>query len=230
MKKIYKNLSEDKYIYATKYSILKRYASAIGSIMMLFALGATLSMYFLKYKSSITDYYIYNELRELKERNEILAEKLKNEIAENDKLKKNITENNKLIIGSSKNNKDIGVNQQINKIEKKLNEIDDRTIALKQAINPYRPEEVLTVVRVKDEVNILKNRIEQIYDMLKREQDNFKNAVAREIDATGKSVYLILIVLIPLVFNFLYTTVWKDFREQKKEKAIREKANEENSP
>ncbi len=101
-------------------------------------------------------------------------------------------------------------------MDKKIENIDNKVNSLREAINPYRPEEILTVVRVKDEITILKTKIEQINDMVKREQDNFKNAVAREIDATSKSMYLILIVLIPLVFNFLYTTVWKDFRENKK--------------
>lgn len=111
----------------------------------------------------------------------------------------------------------IAMENKLIKIEKKINDIDQQTIALRQAINPIKPEEMLTIARLKDEVIILRKRIDEIYDMQKREQDYFRNAIARELDASGRTTYLIVAILVPLALTFSYT-IWKDRREEKKEK------------
>lgn len=203
-------------------SNIKSYLGVFGAVMTLLVLGATIYSTFVV-SESMTLRYKYKQLEEIKNQYEIMNNKLVNEI---NKLQETNTKQNNIITKPLKDGVDTGVSQQINKIGKRVNEIDSSIVALRQAINPYRPEEALTIVRVKDEVIMLKNRIDQLYDILKREQDNFRNSVAREMDATSKSVYLILIVLIPLVFNFLYTTVWKDFREGKKEKENKDKSDE----
>lgn len=101
-------------------------------------------------------------------------------------------------------------------MKKKIDEIDQKTIALRQAINPVKPEEVITIARIKDEVVILRKRMDEIYDLLKREQDSLSNRVSRELDSSGRSIYLIAAILVPLALTFSYT-IWRDRKEQKKE-------------
>lgn len=113
----------------------------------------------------------------------------------------------------------IAILRKFNEIDDKIKKIDEKTIALRQAINPFKPDEVLTIARLKDEVSIVKNRLEYIYDALKKDQDNFKSSVVREIEASGKSTYLILLVLGSFALNFLYSA-WKDLKEEKKEKKL----------
>ncbi|MCI5196711.1 MAG: hypothetical protein D3919_10900 [Candidatus Electrothrix sp. AW5] len=100
------------------------------------------------------------------------------------------------------------------KIEERIEEVSQQTLALRQAINPLKPEEILTIARLTDQVSLLKNDFEQIEKSLFREMDAFYKSILRELETRNNSTNLILIVLIPLVINFLYT-LWKDIRTKK---------------
>lgn len=106
------------------------------------------------------------------------------------------------------------INQEILSLQNRINQVSDQTLGLRQAINPEDPEEILTIARLTDEFKILKNDIDSIEGALQSQQRVFQESVRREIDASSSSTTLILVVLLPLVLNFLYT-VWKDFRKER---------------
>lgn len=104
---------------------------------------------------------------------------------------------------------------RISKIENELNQQTEITTSLRQAINPIKPDEILTIARLKDEITELNKNVSTLNDNLKIRQDNFEDSIKREISTSNNSTTLILVVLIPLVLNFLYT-VWKDFKKPEK--------------
>ncbi len=105
-------------------------------------------------------------------------------------------------------------NFKIADLSNKINDLNTRYFALQQAINPLKPEEVLTIVRLKDEIIQLNKILISVNEKLEREQAIFEKSIIRELEKSDKSTILILVILIPLVLNFLYT-VWKDYRENK---------------
>lgn len=99
-------------------------------------------------------------------------------------------------------------------LDDKISNLNNSLNALRQSINPLKPEEVLTIVRLQDEVKFIKESIEETKNKLENDQHNFERAIIRELEASNRSTNLILVVLIPLVSNFLYS-VWRDRREEK---------------
>lgn len=124
---------------------------------------------------------------------------------------------NNLFKENEANKGNIIINNKLKKLEQQIANINERTLALRQAINPIKPEEVITIARLRDEIMVLKDKVDKIPDELKKENDNFRIAVLREIDAAGKSTNYIWLVLIPLVLNLMWS-VFKDIREEKKDK------------
>lgn len=106
------------------------------------------------------------------------------------------------------------VGAKFKEIEQRIEQVSQQTLALRQAINPIKPDEVLTIARLKDEVSALKIDFEQVEKSLVREMEVFQKSVLREAKASNSATNLILVVLIPLVLNFLYT-LWKDLKAEK---------------
>lgn len=97
-------------------------------------------------------------------------------------------------------------------LDRKITSVSEQTLAVRQAINPLKPDEVLTIARLTDEVKAIDKDFENLKQELSAQQKDFQESVVREIKVSSDSTGLILVVLIPLVLNFLYT-VWKDFRK-----------------
>jgi len=97
-------------------------------------------------------------------------------------------------------------------IEHRIEDINEKNIALRQAINPIKPEEILTIARLTDEVKSLEGDFKELKEILSSQQKNFQSSIIREIDSSSQSTSLILVVLLPLVANFLYT-IWKDIKK-----------------
>lgn len=112
------------------------------------------------------------------------------------------------------------INLKLKTLEDNINKQTEITTSLRQAINPLKPEEVLTIVRLKDQIDELNKILKNLDQNLKDRQQNFEDSIKRELSAYNQSTTLILVVLLPLVINFLYT-VWKDFREFKIDKSIK---------
>ncbi len=102
--------------------------------------------------------------------------------------------------------------QQIDLFGLRIDKLEISTTALRQSINPINPDEILTIARLKDEILELKNTVLMLDENLLIRQQNFEESIKREISSSNNSTTLILVVLIPLVFNFLYS-VWKDFKK-----------------
>ena len=96
-------------------------------------------------------------------------------------------------------------------MEKKIEAVHNQTLALRQAINPTKPEEVLTIARLTDEVKDVREDLSIFRKQMNNQQQSFQTSVVRELKSSSDSTKLILLVLAPLVLNFLYT-VWKDIR------------------
>jgi len=101
-------------------------------------------------------------------------------------------------------------------LDKKIASVRAETLAVRQAINPLKPDEVLTIARLTDEIKLLEKDFENLKQGLSTQQKDFQDSVVREIKVSSDSTSLILVVLIPLVLNFLYT-VWKDFKKSREE-------------
>ncbi|MDI5891806.1 hypothetical protein [Halomonas rhizosphaerae] len=111
------------------------------------------------------------------------------------------------------------VEVRLKKIDERIEAVSDQTLALRQAINPVKPDDILTIARLTDEVKSLRVDFEQLGTTLSAQQQGFQESILRELKSSNDSTRLVLAVLIPLVLNFLYT-LWKDLRSEKKEKAM----------
>jgi len=100
---------------------------------------------------------------------------------------------------------DEDIRVKIFELENRVKEQDTTILGLRQALNPFKPDEVLTIARIKDEVNKLKDANSSLTNQDLTRQQNFEDSIKRELDNSSKNSYLILAVLIPLVLNFLYT-------------------------
>lgn len=109
------------------------------------------------------------------------------------------------------------LDQKFKNIDDKIAEVKEQTIGLRQAINPLKPEEILTIARLTDDVKTIRKDLEGLESNISAKQKEFKDSILRELKSSGESTILILVVLIPLVLNFLYT-VWKDYKSDKNEK------------
>lgn len=110
------------------------------------------------------------------------------------------------------------LNIRLASTESKLEEVSNKTEALRQAINPLKPEEVLTIARLKDELIKMNQNFDTLEENLKSSQEKFEASIRSEQNSSNQSTTLILVVIIPLILNFLYT-VWKDFKKPIKSEA-----------
>jgi len=100
-------------------------------------------------------------------------------------------------------------------LEADFEQLQEVQLGLRQALNPVNPEEVLTIARLNDEVKRLSGSLQRSLDDLANDQEEFQTAVRREIDASDKTLNLVLVVLVPLVLNLLYS-FWQDRRREMK--------------
>ena len=103
---------------------------------------------------------------------------------------------------------------RLGEMSNNLNKYIRITEGLRQAFNPTKPEEVLTIVRLKDEVDELKQHNKDLEDKLKEQQAIFEDSIKRELATTSNSNYWIMVILIPLVLQFAYN-IWKDSKQAK---------------
>ncbi len=104
--------------------------------------------------------------------------------------------------------------KDIHSITNQISKFENQNLALRQAINPINPEEVLTIARLSDEVKDIRDDFNSLKLNIDTKQNEFRDYILREKETSNKATNLILVVLIPLVLNFLYT-VWKDLRKNK---------------
>ncbi len=100
-----------------------------------------------------------------------------------------------------------------------VDQINEQTIGLRQALNPMKPEEVLTIARLTDIISNLNSRIDQVEKEMDEKHRIFRESVIRELEASNKATTWLFVVIIPLVLNLLYS-IWKDRREYKHLKSV----------
>ncbi|HCE1777954.1 TPA: hypothetical protein NG563_004716 [Vibrio parahaemolyticus] len=120
-------------------------------------------------------------------------------------------------VPSSEKTEFVVINQKLTNLATKIENVSDQTIGLRQAINPTKPDEVLKIARLTDEVKSLRTELTKIEKNVAAQQKAFQDSIIRELKSSNDSTTLILVVLLPLVLNFLYT-VWKDFKVSAQEK------------
>ena len=106
---------------------------------------------------------------------------------------------------------------EVDKLRADVNDVKGMTEGLRQAINPSKPEEVLTIARLSDQVRATKQNVERLETDLKEKHIALRGSVARELDATSNATNLIIVALIPLILNLGYS-IWKDRKSFLKEK------------
>ena len=78
--------------------------------------------------------------------------------------------------------------------------------------NLLKPDEVVTIVRLKDELSSIQKDQVELKNELTREQENFKAIINNKVEAADKSTNLIFVVLLPIVLNFVYQ-VYRDRKD-----------------
>jgi len=122
--------------------------------------------------------------------------------------------------------KDIAIiDLRLTALQDSINKQSEITTSLRQAIDPLKPDEVLTIVRLKDQIVDLNKDLKNLEESQKDRQQTFEDSIKRETSSSNQSTTLILVVLIPLVLNFVYT-VWKDFRKSDKDKNTKQAETE----
>jgi hypothetical protein len=134
-----------------------------------------------------------------------LSDRLKAEI---------IPEIKKEMVSQANNSSSIVAAEKFASIEKRIDEVDSKTLGLRQAINPIKPDEVLTIARLTDEVKSIRKDFKDLQSQIRVQQQSFESSILREFKSSNDSTTLILVVLVPLILNFLYT-VWKDIKKGK---------------
>ena len=105
----------------------------------------------------------------------------------------------------------VAVAEKLAAMQARIEMIQNRTLALRQAINPTKPDEILTIARLTDEIKDVRGDLTSFRKQLEEQQRSFQSSILRELNSSKESTNLILLVLLPLVLNFLYT-VWKDIK------------------
>ncbi len=90
-------------------------------------------------------------------------------------------------------------------LEKQIKEVDEKTLAVRQAINPLKPDEILTIARLTDTITNLKEDFKDLSTQVKLDQKSFKESMLREMQSSNNIFLAILVVLIPLVGNLIHS-------------------------
>jgi uncharacterized protein (UPF0335 family) len=133
---------------------------------------------------------------------EELSKRLKSEL---------IPEISKEILAQANSTTPIFAAEKLAALENRIEAVDNQTLALRQAINPTKPDEVLTIARLTDEIKDIREDFSDVRKQLESQQQSFQSSILRELKSSNDSTTLILVVLVPLILNFLYT-VWKDLK------------------
>ena len=118
---------------------------------------------------------------------------------------------------------DADVKKALDNLNFRLESHEDKIQALRQAIDPLRPDEVLTIARLKDSIDVLSRKISELEEGVDAKHDTFKSSVIRELDASSKATNWLFIVLIPLVVNLLYS-IWKDRKQSRDKETSKQEA------
>lgn len=110
----------------------------------------------------------------------------------------------------------LSIANELKDFDARIDKLSSDSLALRQAINPLKPEEVLTIARLTDEVKSIKSDFTSLEKSISEKHKEFSGSILRELKSSNDATNLILVVLFPLILNFLYT-VWRDLKTERKE-------------
>jgi hypothetical protein len=145
-------------------------------------------------------------------------QKLENEIADNTnqiatlKNSLGVTDTLLKILQNPKAIEKASIDLKLYQINTTLAQYIQQTNALLEAFNPTKPEQVLTIARLKDAVVQIQNDEKNLEDRLKAQQSNFEDSIKRELATSSNSYYWIMFILLPLIIQFFYN-IYKDNRK-----------------
>lgn len=108
----------------------------------------------------------------------------------------------------------VSLQQELKNIQQGIALVDERQTAIRQAISPTNPEEILTIARLTDAVNLLAERIDRQDEELERKQIEFRQSIIRELEKDDQISLLLISTIFLFLLNFLFQG-WKDRKEKK---------------
>jgi len=110
----------------------------------------------------------------------------------------------------------VNFNVRLSELKQEIKAVKSESLAIRQAINPINPEEILTIARLTDEIRSLKKELVEFKDTSIQNQKSFEVQILRELDSSHKWLNLILLLIAPIVLQFLIT-LWSGVTASKKE-------------
>ena len=106
---------------------------------------------------------------------------------------------------------------RLNQLAAKLTEVDERSLGLRQAIDPDYPEEVLTLARMSDSIRALNTELISLRSDLVEDMANFRVSVRSELSTLTTIVLLMLGALGSLLVTAVSVaySVWRDFKTKR---------------
>jgi hypothetical protein len=98
---------------------------------------------------------------------------------------------------------------QVRRLNARVDTATQQTLALRQAITPTHPDEVLTVARLRDQVVGIQSRLEDVRSSTRTDQETFRAFVLRELDTTRELTRVIMGAVFAQALAMLYTA-WRE--------------------
>lgn len=193
----------------------KKGENSVNILIIVLAMAASYSIMQIYY-SSTSNYFMSNDgiiieyAQKIDERSTKLNEALQQQI---DNLTIVDSANKDLIVIYDDTTL-VSLQQELRSIQTDLSTIDERQTALTQAISPTNPEEILTIARLTDAVNLLAERIDRQDEELERKQQEFRESVIRELEKDDT----LLLALIPVILLVLLKFIIDAWRDRPKKK------------
>ncbi|MCG6231758.1 hypothetical protein [Vibrio furnissii] len=191
----------------------------LSVLMLMVTTSATMFVVYEQYQS-FSKRSVLNSIEEIKAfENKKVIEQYKTQIQA-------LLENKIAEVPSSDKVDIVVINQRIENLDAKIDRVSEQTLGLRQAINPTKPDEILKIARLTDEVSSLKNELEDLESKLSSQQKAFQESILRELKSSNDSTTFMLVLLLPLIINFMYT-VWRDIKNNGDNKEGKEEAVEQ---
>ncbi|MBY7789802.1 hypothetical protein KW431_04985 [Vibrio fluvialis] len=191
----------------------------LSVLMLMVTTSATMFVVYEQYQS-FSKRSVLNSIEEIKAfENKKVIEQYKTQIQA-------LLENKIAEVPSSDKVDIVVINQRIENLDAKIDRVSEQTLGLRQAINPTKPDEILKIARLTDEVSSLKNELEDLESKLSSQQKAFQESILRELKSSNDSTTFMLVLLLPLIINFMYT-VWRDIKNNGDNKEGKEETVEQ---
>ncbi len=94
---------------------------------------------------------------------------------------------------------------EVGKLKHELSDVKDMTVGLRQAINPDKPEEILTLARLSDKITRIAENFENLQKTQTEKYLIFTDGIKREVDSVRNTRTVILVALASIVVGVAYS-------------------------